>query len=431
VYGTLLIKGFILIALGIYMSMQVKNSGACTLTTGNCTAAMYPYMLCVLGLVYFLWLFCARRRIELTAKLLEQSILVVSTHPGLFLVSAVLLLVTAAMLLLAIAGYALLFLSQSVITPLPDGTCDFSWQATHVDEAMYLVLTIFLYWSTQLWLFVRFYIVSLTTGIWYYENESLAAQEGAVADKEYTRAPVCSSIQMALSKGFGTIALSSAIVAICEMLKSMARRSAGNNGLLGLLVSCCIMCIVNCIEFLTRFALTYAALTGDSLCDSGRTFLDSCTRHGFLKVVVVDYLASITLNFGALIFGLVVTAITLGMVEKGVLDGASHDDDRSSVLIAVGSFAWLIAFIVLHFIASLLLNIVDASYACVVLDLDNHARTGAFHRPQIAQAVLVKTKPDFVVVTQPAGGASCGAAYAMPTAVPIAQPVAQGRPVGY
>ena len=223
----------------------------------------------------------------------------------------------------------------------------------------YLVLTIFLYWSTQLWLFVRFYIVSLTTGapphppaipssqippatsppmpplrpasdctppqhaiaahrrlrrhcippagIWYYENESLAAQEGAVADKEYTRAPVCSSIQMALSKGFGTIALSSAIVAICEMLKSMARRSAGNNGLLGLLVSCCIMCIVNCIEFLTRFALTYAALTGDSLCDSGRTFLDSCTRHGFLKVVVVDYLASITLNFGALIFGLVVT----------------------------------------------------------------------------------------------------------------------------
>ena len=67
------------------------------------------------------------------------------------------------------------------------------------------------------------------------------------------------------------------------------------------------------------------------------------------------------------------------MVEKGVLDGASHDDDRSSVLIAVGSFAWLIAFIVLHFIASLLLNIVDASYACVVLDLDNHARTGERH----------------------------------------------------
>ena len=42
-----------------------------------------------------------------------------------------------------------------------------------------------------------------------------------------------------------------------------------------------------------------------------------------------------------------------------------------------------------------------------------------------------RPKPDFVVVTQPAGGASCGAAYAMPTAVPIAQPVAQGRPVGY
>jgi len=191
-----------------------------------------------------------------------------------------------------------------------------------------------------------------------------------------------------------------------------------------------LACARSCIEFLTRFALTYSALTGDGLCESGRTFLDSCTRHGFLKVVVVDYLASITLNFGALVFGLAVAAITVGMVDQAVLVGPAHNDDRAAVLYTVGGAAWLIATIVLVFIASLLLNIVDASYACVVLDLDNHARVGTFFRPQIAQAVLVKVKPDFVVM-QPAGGAAYASSaipVAQPVAVPVGQPVHHASP---
>ena len=39
-----------------------------------------------------------------------------------------------------------------------------------------------------------------------------------------------------------------------------------------------------------------------------------------------------------------------------------------------------------------------------MLDLDNHANTGAFHQPTIAHAVLYTVKPGFVV-QQPGGGA--------------------------
>ena len=39
---------------------------------------------------------------------------------------------------------------------------------------------IFFYWSVQLWLKMRFYVVTLTTGIWYYRTSSLASQEGDV-----------------------------------------------------------------------------------------------------------------------------------------------------------------------------------------------------------------------------------------------------------
>ena len=40
----------------------------------------------------------------------------------------------------------------------------------------------------------------------------------------------------------------------------------------------------------------------------------------------------------------------------------------------------------LIFIASILLNIIDASYACLVLDLDNAQQTGKYSQPAMAQA---------------------------------------------
>jgi len=258
---------------------------------------------------------------------------------------------------------------------------------------------------------MRYYLISLTTGIWYYQNESLAAQEGSVTHKEAVRAPVCASVRHAFTTGFGTIAFSSLIMFICESLKSMAQRSQRNNGLLGCLIACCITCILSYVEFLTRFALTFSALTGETFCTSGRAFLDTCTRHGFMKVVVVDYMAAMTLQFGALILGLLVTAVTLQMVQSSDF---THDDDRTAVLSMIGGLAWLIASLVLVFISGILLNVVDAAYSCLVLDLDNYHRTHTFHRPALAHAVLVKVQPAFVVV-QPGGAAA----------------IAQGQPVAY
>jgi len=365
-----------------------------------------------------------RSRIALTARLLEQAVIVVSTHPGLFLVSGVLLVAKLLFLLLSAAAFVSLLLSQVIVTPptlAAPGTCTFEWRLETIGQIQYAVLGVFLFWTVNFWLTAKFYIVAMTTGIWYFENESLAAQEGALTSKEHTRAPVMTSVKKAFTTGFGTIAFTSLVVTICDWLRQLARREARQDGLLGCLIACCIMCIVNCIEFLSRFALVYAALTGDNLCTSGRTFLDSCSRHGFLKVYVVDGLATITLQFGALVFSVLVSAIVVGLVNAGVLDGPQHNNERATVLGVAGGVAWLLAFFVLLFICSLLLYVVDAAYACIVIDLDNHARVGAFHRPQIAQAVLVKlNRPDFVVM-QPAGGA----AYAVAQPVAVAQPMAR------
>jgi len=424
VYATLVLKGAIMIGVGVYLYSQAKTT--CSAVEGNCTSSLAPLLFIALGALYFAWLFCARSRIEMTAALIEQAVVVVSTHPAIFLASAVILIVMALLLIFALAAIVLLVASKLAVTTDPiAGGCQFEYTSDSGSAVMYFVLVAFLYWSVQLCMSLRYYIISLTTGIWYYQTESLAAQEGMVDSKQLTRAPVCTSFKMALSKGFGTIAFASLIVSICEMLKAMARREGRNGGMIGLLVACCIQCILSYLEFVTRFALTFSALTGDSLCDAGRTFLSHVERHG-LKVLVVDYLAAITLQFGALVLGLLVGAITVGLVDASP---HVHDDDRTSVLLTIGIFGWLVSSTILLFIGGILLNVVDASYSCLVLDLDHHQTTGTFHRPAIAHAVLYKVKPEYVV-QQPGGGA---VAYARPQqVVPHAAPqpaTLYGQPV--
>jgi len=431
VYVTLVVKGFVLVALGWYGFKRVSDDSSCHLTEGDCTSRFYPLLLVAAGLVYFLWLCCARNRIRMTAALLEQAVAVVASHPGLFLATAFLLVLMALSAVFAIAALLLLAASQVTLSaPQPptaaqSATCTVEWEVGGAGAAAYAVLLCFLYWSIQLWMAARYYVISLTTGVWYFENESLAAQEGAVADKEYTAAPVCASLRQALGKGFGTVAFASLVTTICEWLKALARREGRDGGLIGCLVACCIQCILSYVEFINRFALTFSALTGDALCASGRTFLGHCRRHGLLKVLVIDQLAAITLQLGALVL-----ALAVGVLTSAVVDGTTHvhDDDRSTVLLTVGGVGWLLAACVLSFVAGILLNVVDAAYSCLVLDLDNAARVGSFNRPPIAQAVFVKVAPEYVVV-QPDGSGLSYARHqaAAHPAVPMGLPV-HGQP---
>jgi hypothetical protein len=434
VYGTLITKGLIMICMGGFLYTQIKKG--CGLLAGDCTASYYPLVLVALGLLYWLCLWCARSRIELTAALLEQAVKVVASHPGVFFASGCFLLVKLLFILLGVGAIFLTIFAELTITPNDPspGFCDIEWESTTTNYIMYGVCVVFFYWSVQLWLSMRYYVCSLTTGVWYYKNASLAAQEassqaqvpdgfgGAFApeSKEYVaKWPVCYAVRLALTKSFGTIAFASGLIAICEYLKRMANRSARNNGLIGCLIACCISCILSYLQFLTRFALTFHALTGDSFCESGRTFMDHCTRHGFTKVLVVDWMASLTLNFGAVVLGLLCTAGTVLTV-----DGAAKisDDNRVSILIIIGIVAWLIASLILLFIAGVLHDIVDAAYACLVLDLDHRQQTGVYHQPAIAQAILVKVQPG-IVIEQPGGA---------PTV--YAQPITSGtqpiQPIG-
>ena len=136
-------------------------------------------IMALIGALYILWLCCARRRIALTAKLVEQSVVVVSTHPGLFAVSGVLFVVKILSVALCFVSAIAVLASKITTTTTDEGQCELTFGELETFDMILLgVCTIFFWWTINIWLQMKRYIVSLVTGIWYYEHESLAAQEG-------------------------------------------------------------------------------------------------------------------------------------------------------------------------------------------------------------------------------------------------------------
>jgi len=300
---------------------------------------------------------------------------------------------------------------------------------------------------------MRFFVVSFVTGVWYYNSDGLAAQDadggltsagltgaagmelgkpitalasGATDDsggsRRATSSPICTGLGLAFSKSFGSVAFASLILAICEYLRRLAKKQNKCN-LVGLLIYCCIMCILNYLEFLTRFALTFHALSGESFCASGQAFLEHQTRHGF-TALAVDTLAAITFNFGAFVLAGALTAITVVGINA---DPASklENDYKYPLLCTFGIISWLVAWALLHFIVSILLNIIDAAYACLVLDLDNAKQTNTYRQPEMAQCILAKANPTFVLVQAPGGVVNI----AQPVGAPPGQAVGPGQVV--
>ena len=141
----------------------------------------------------------------------------------------------------------------------------------------------------------------------------------------------------------------------------------------------------------------------------------------------MDSLASITLNFGAIVLAAALTAITWVSVSADLnTTSIGNTQDGIFVQVAFAIISWFLAAALLVFIASILLNIIDAACAhaphaehrpavfelpspdrqwrcavrectladaCLVIDLDNAQQTGTYRQPAIAEARISHCAP--------------------------------------
>ena len=194
---------------------------------------------------------CKRASIEATAKLIEQSVVVCAQHPQMFVAGLGLLFIKLLCLLLICATYVVVFLSDYY--PEDETQCSPILRKTESNVGLYCtILTVYLWWSmqvrlpppacppppcslppapcqhepplssTQFWLCARTFVVSFTTGVWYFESSgstSMAEQDGGgSAAAAATRTPVLTGFRLALTKSLGTIAFASVCIAIIEYI---------------------------------------------------------------------------------------------------------------------------------------------------------------------------------------------------------------------
>ncbi|KAK9813679.1 hypothetical protein WJX73_002989 [Symbiochloris irregularis] len=211
-----------------------------------------------------------------------------------------------------------------------------------------------------------------------------------------------------------------------EMIRNIAERGRqGGRGdnILFCLLAWALECCLQFIEFLTRFAVVRAAITGEAFLTAGRNAADLFKRN-FLKAYAVWWIPPAILRTAALlisaVYGLVVFGIACAMWIP------HHHQNGLQAAIMVGIAALVLSLIVHSFFAGILLNIVDVVFMCYAMDRDSQAVTrGEVHEimGQLPVGVAVENPDGAVRYGAPVNGTH-GPNGQDPSSVPLQQRMA-------
>ena len=218
---------------------------------------------------------------------------------------------------------------------------------------------------------------AFVTACWYFSpGDNLARGASSQGDEiergpgevrgEVPGNPTRRGLALGLSSSFGTLCYAALVLSACELLNAIARKSMRSRNLFVVVAGCCLRYIVALIEFLNKFAVSHHAVTAAPFCTSARQITAILARNA-LSVYVVDQIGGFVLHFGAFVLSGLVAGLTTALVATTLPATAS---DRTVLLGVYMGLSLVVAFSTLNFLATLLLNVVDAAYTCHALDLE-------------------------------------------------------------
>ena len=261
----------------------------------------------------------------------------------------------------------------------------------------------FLMWSLFILFEIRSFVVAHVTARWYYHPRGV----------ELPGAPMTDALKLAVGPSSGSLCFGGAVLSVAELLRMIADAVQNQEGnILQIIMEAIVACILNLIaEFLsamTRFATIRVAITGDSFWEGACAATDLFKRNLMNAVAVWSFppmvlhllcftCAVIFGGIAALIFSVDVHAVgatgTVGSLGLGL---------GIALFIGIALLFWL----VLSYVACILLNVVDTMYYCYALDVDKHLVT----RRDVHE--LYEIVPGVKVVANPDGGMGLAGQYA-------------------
>nr|XP_016496586.1 PREDICTED: CTL-like protein DDB_G0288717 [Nicotiana tabacum] len=308
------------------------------------------FVLLLIGLL--VWIFVANwHRIELTIKIIGVASYALSRNLGLFGV-----LPTLTLGLLVYYAPIVVFLvfarfNGEVVPKEKNGDFYCVWKQDKWVPAYYTFAILTMLWSATAMIEAQVYVISGTIAQWYFSK-----------DESGPKKSMRSALRHAFGPSSGTVCFSGLLICVVRMVRAMVDNARQeDSGIVNLILRFCANTLLSAVEFVNKFTINFAAITGEAYCTSARMTYELLKRN-LLSPVFVETVS--TRILAGIIFVLSTIYAILVFV---VVRAASHLGVEAYLIAAL---AWLLLMVVLGFFVHVLDNVIDTVYVCYAVDRD-------------------------------------------------------------
>ncbi|KAE9620313.1 putative choline transporter [Lupinus albus] len=233
-------------------------------------------------------------------------------------------------------------------------------------------------WSATAMKEAQVYVISGTVGHWYFTKED-----------ETRRWGIITSLRNAFGPSSGTVCLSGLLVSVVRMVRSAVdnARREDDTGIVNLVLRCCVNALLAAFDFLNKFTINFAAITGEAYCSSAMMTYE-LLRRNLLSAVFVETISSRLLAGIVFVISAIYTIVCRHKFKQvllkheawdkwiygcnlwpvcAILNGVTNPWSDSYF---VAALAWLLLILVLGFLVHVLDIVIDTIYVCYAINRD-------------------------------------------------------------
>lgn len=309
------------------------------------------FVLLVIGVI--VWIFVVNwSRVELTVRIIRVASDALSNNLGLFWVLPGLTLGLIVYYAPIVVFLVFARLNGEIVPREKHGTVFCEWKQDSWVPAYFALAILTMLWSAAAMVEAQVYVISGTIAQWYFSKDNSKIERS-----------IRSSLRNAFGPSSGTICFSGLLVAIVRIVRGAVDNAANEDasGIVNVILRCCVNALLSAFEFLNKFTINFAAITGEAYCASARLSYE-LLRRNLLSAVIVEIVS--TRLLAAIIFVLsAIYAIVVCVILK-----AASDLGVDSYFVA--AMAFVVVIVILGFLVHVLDNVIDTVYICYAVDRD-------------------------------------------------------------
>lgn len=227
------------------------------------------------------------------------------------------------------------------------------WRQDGWVPAYFALAIITMIWSAATMVEAQVYVTSGTIAQWYF------AREGSKPSRS-----IRSSLRNAFGPSFGTVCFSGMVMGAIRVVRAVvdsAKQEDVAQGFVNLMLKCCANFLLSAFDFVNKFTINFAAITGEGYCSAAKMTYELLRRNllsaVFVETVSTRILAGIIFVLSAL-YAIAVCAILKAVSALG------------AEMYLVAALAWLLLMVVLGYFVHVLDNVIETVYVCYAIDRD-------------------------------------------------------------